>query len=253
MSTEESEPAVRWVYCAACGQRCQETEDICERCGEGLWHLQVVHGFPLKVCPHCEEKTLDLQPFCVRCGFRLIAEEKEVPREAVDIRRAAAEAVAAYRKREEAEKEKEEEKRAEAAAAKVKEAKPPRPPSRLWVWLHGPTLHYCKACGALVHPEDVLCPGCGVQLRGGEMPGIITRWPEFRSRVAKALLFIFGLAALVIWTLRVMAPGPMQRALTAIEERRSNPPPRSASPRPTRPSADSAPRETGAPRRGAGG
>jgi len=250
MSAEGSE---RIVYCAACGQRCEETEDICERCGEGLWHLQVVHGFPLKTCPHCAEKTLDLQPFCVRCGFRMIAEEKEVPREAVDIRRAAAEAVAAYRKRGEAEKQEEEEKRAEAVAAQVKEAKPPRPPSRLWVWLRGPTLHYCKACGALVHPEDVLCAGCGLQLRGGEMPAIIMRWPEFRSRVAKALLFIFGTAALVIWTLHIMAPSPRQRALSAIQQRQANAPRGGGRGGVARPSANSAPPQTGARQRGGGG
>jgi hypothetical protein len=248
MSAEGSE---RIVYCAACGQRCKETDDICERCGEGLWHLQVVRGFPLKTCPQCEQKTLDLQPFCVCCGFRMIAEEKEVPREAVDIRRAAAEAVAAYRKRGEAERKKEEEQRAAAAPAKVKEAKPPRPPSRIWAWLRGPTLHQCRACGALVHPDDAICGGCGVQLRGGEMPGIIMRWPEYRSRVAKALLFIFGTAALVIWTIRIMAPSPKQRALSAIQERQANAP--RGGGRFTRPSADSAPRQPGSTQQGGRG
>jgi len=229
VSTEES---ARIVYCAACGQRCQETADICERCGEVLWHMGLVHGFPLKKCPQCERETLDLQPFCVLCGYRLIAQDKEIPAEALNVRRAVAEAVAAYRKREEAKEEEEAEAPTPAAAVKV--AGPPGLLSRILDRLRGPAERYCKACQALVHPQDPVCPGCGATLMAAGVPVFLTRWPEFRPRLVRVLLFVFGTAALMIWTARILAPTPVQMSLKAVRERIERRSTRNVSPPPGR-------------------
>ncbi len=210
------------IHCAVCGQRCEDADDVCAKCGEGLWHLEIVRGFPLKTCPHCEGQTLDLQPFCVRCGFRLMALEEEAPPEAVDVRRAAAEAVAEYKKR--GEKPKEER---VAVPLGPKEARPPgrlaRSLFRMVDRLRGPAQYQCRACQAVIHPDDLVCAGCGAALRAGGVPAIIARWPQFRPRLGRVLLLLFGTAALAIWTARVFSPTTMQKALRAVEERRLRP------------------------------